>query len=918
MTPAALARRAVPDPPPADLLRRFAASRDADAFAGLVRQFGPVVLGTCRRVLGPSADADDAFQAVFVALARQAGRFRDARSLPAWLHRVSLRTARKLAARRTPAPALADPADPADPFADVAWRDVRRVLDEELDRLPEAARGPVVLCLLDGLTRDEAAARLGVSLNTVKRRLDAGRELLRARLLRRGVTPVVVAAAALDPIGLRATVPPTLLAAAVDAARTAAPAVGLRWGVVFAVGTLAAGVGWAASVGTTAPAEVAAVAPETAPAPRPAVPAPSPLPPGVVAVYGSLQYRVPGDIRGAALSPDGKLLALGGNPVRVYDAATWRPVHVLPPEVAPGINGPSLPAFSPDGRYLGGVNPQAAHVWDLTTGRLAHRFDGGKRARWHWFCAFAPDGRFAVADEDRLYFYDPATGREVRSVPVGGPVVALSPDARHYVRTSGYKAPVTLTLADAATGNDLHTFDATVDANDSGVAFAPDGKTMTVLAGRRELHLWDVAARKKVAELWPRVEEGVPTRPDPAQGPGAGFTPDGKTVWMAFQDGGIARWDARTRKELPRLRPAGGPWLATLLPHPDGKRLLTPTGEAGWVRVWDAATGTEEPVPGRYPRDAQFVLTPDGRLVAAGTPAGRIDLLDAVTGKPVRTVREKGDPVRLLRVSPDGKWLGVTERRGTADGPVAQARVLNVADGAEVRVFHPDPADKRLDWFGIDGFLAGGRVLLQDRHARWRDLDLATGKERRTYRNEWGAYPSPDGRAIVVGRRGVVKLLDAATGEVWWEAAIDPPEQRGGHEHGFVPAWSGDGQTLAVGRRGSEVVILDPATGKERKRFVAARRPPATPGLVARDAESSTIWGLALNGDGSRLAAGGDYGIDVAVWDVTTGARLATLPHDVQIWAAAFAADGKSVLTFSFNGIGYRWDLAAVLAAGKK
>src|SRR5262249_19682470 len=179
----------------AELLALSAARRDPEAFAGLVRQFGPMVMGTCRRVLGPSADAGDAFQAVFVALARRASSFRDGRALPAWLHRVSLRVARKALARRQTrgltalgSPAC-QPADPAEPFTEVAWKDVRRVLDEELDRLPEAYHGALVLFWLDGLTRDEAAARLGMSLNTLKRRLDAGRELLQLRLLRRGGAP---------------------------------------------------------------------------------------------------------------------------------------------------------------------------------------------------------------------------------------------------------------------------------------------------------------------------------------------------------------------------------------------------------------------------------------------------------------------------------------------------------------------------------------------------------------------------------------------------------------------------------------------------------------------------------------------------------------------------------------------------------
>src|SRR5262249_40101429 len=93
-------RRPARCPPAAELLALSAARRDPEAFAGLVRRLGPLVMGPCRRVLGPSADAGAAFQAVFVALARRASSFRDGRALPAWLHRVSLRVARKALARR--------------------------------------------------------------------------------------------------------------------------------------------------------------------------------------------------------------------------------------------------------------------------------------------------------------------------------------------------------------------------------------------------------------------------------------------------------------------------------------------------------------------------------------------------------------------------------------------------------------------------------------------------------------------------------------------------------------------------------------------------------------------------------------------------------------------------------------------------
>jgi RNA polymerase sigma factor (sigma-70 family) len=264
------------DPSPdCELLRRYAECRDPDAFAGLVRRFGPLVLGVCHRALGDGPDADDAFQATFLVLARRAGRVRQGVALPAWLHRVAVRTAGKARARRRPTAPLPDLPAAADPFADVAWRDVRRVVDDELDRLPERYRGPVVLCLLDGLTRDEAARRLGYSLSTLKRRLEAGRELLRCRLTRRGLGTVAVAVGVLSAGGLRAGVPDALTAAAAGLAApdpAVSPSVAaLADAAGRAAGRLLARAGAAAFALAVAAGVLAAVGPPDLPADPPRV-----------------------------------------------------------------------------------------------------------------------------------------------------------------------------------------------------------------------------------------------------------------------------------------------------------------------------------------------------------------------------------------------------------------------------------------------------------------------------------------------------------------------------------------------------------------------------------------------------------------------------------------------------------------------
>jgi RNA polymerase sigma factor (sigma-70 family) len=184
------------------LLDRFHRGGDADAFEAIVRRHGPRVLSAARHVLGHSPDADDVFQAAFLALAREAGRIRRRPALGGWLYSVAHRLAllaRAAAARRAriesrrAAPVAVEPPDPA-------VREAGDILHEELNRLPEALRLPLLLCYLDGMTRDEAARELGVGVDVLRGRLERGRGRLRSGLVRRGISlPAGLLAAAVGP-----------------------------------------------------------------------------------------------------------------------------------------------------------------------------------------------------------------------------------------------------------------------------------------------------------------------------------------------------------------------------------------------------------------------------------------------------------------------------------------------------------------------------------------------------------------------------------------------------------------------------------------------------------------------------------------------------------------------------------------------
>src|SRR5262249_37821183 len=159
------------------------------AFEALVRRHGPLVLSVCRRVLHNPHDAEDAFQATFLALARKAASAGSRASLGTWLYQVAYHTAlraRKQSAVRRQREDRVAPGPQPDPLGEVTGRELITVLDEEMHHMPERLREPLVLCYLEGKTRDEAARQLDCTLGTLKRRLEKARACLRARLERRG------------------------------------------------------------------------------------------------------------------------------------------------------------------------------------------------------------------------------------------------------------------------------------------------------------------------------------------------------------------------------------------------------------------------------------------------------------------------------------------------------------------------------------------------------------------------------------------------------------------------------------------------------------------------------------------------------------------------------------------------------------
>ncbi len=179
-----------------ELLSGFLMNRDEAAFERLVVRYGPMVLRVCRDILGDHSAADDAFQATFLVFFRQSASIRDRNSVGRWLYEVACRVARRArtgeSKRRTRERWALTMEAVTTPDHEAADREARPILHEEIQRLPAKLRDAIVLCYLDGLTVEAAAIQLACPSGTLKSRLTKARDLLRARLTRRGLAASAV------------------------------------------------------------------------------------------------------------------------------------------------------------------------------------------------------------------------------------------------------------------------------------------------------------------------------------------------------------------------------------------------------------------------------------------------------------------------------------------------------------------------------------------------------------------------------------------------------------------------------------------------------------------------------------------------------------------------------------------------------
>jgi RNA polymerase sigma factor (sigma-70 family) len=920
-----------------ELLERFISNRDEGAFTFLVRRHGPVILRACQRLLGDSHDAEDALQTAFLVLVRQSRSIRRKESVGSWLfgvaQNVALKTRSREAARRI-REREAGTKRASGSKDDMATRELRSVLDDEIGSLPEKYRGPVLLCCLEGKSYDKAARELGCPKSSLESRLNKAFELLRRKLERRGVTLAVGAVATtLGEMAAAAPLPATLTISTVKAATLVACGKAVAGGclsahvvelmnetlrgvvwvkakmilAVAAIGLAAGGAGWTGygiwSETGTRGSPVAAQMPQ--PKQLPNIPATEensgakdqngdPLPPAAIARLGTLRFRQEGFVEDLIYAPDGKtLISRGGSVAILWDARTGKELYrisgitkdryVSPIDISP--DGSTLAYLAADDRS---AKPEIV-VADLQSGKILRTLQTPgkwplKEAResqvlYRFFLRYLPDGkRLAIADlEGKVHIVDADTGKLLAKVEETALPAKKTQIAE--VKPPEVKPP------DAKSPDGKFPGMAT---NLHGLALSPDGKTMA-LGSSNGLLLIDTSTGKKIRQINPHTRGKTYN---------IAFSADCKKMAWADEDW-IVISDPSTGAEQSRFN--GNPtkfgmwsFIRSLAFLPDGKSLLAASGE-GKVRHWDLPTGKlRQTFESHSTWGDAMALTPDGKTVAFGGPPPTIHFWNIETGAELfKEVQGHQAPVRHLAFTSDNKALvsaggdqeirvwNLTNWRQT--DLVERAFAGHVSGYGEGLALSPD--GKRVsrtpsaNWFQISSLQI--RVLSDGRENKLMDF---TGTTRFLC-----SQFSTDGRKLFVVYGGDIpgpelqlRLWDTVTTEQEgaWKITLSENHASpwGIFNHSKVVLNADNKQAFIESDEG--IRLYDVEAGKFRLL-------PTTRGL--------RLTGLSPSPDGRVLAGGVDNSSKtIVLWEIATGRLLHELKdHGLPVSAFAWSADGR-------------------------
>lgn len=912
------------------LLRRFADERDEDAFAELMRRHGPLVLSVCHRILGHKQDAEDAFQATFLVLARKAGSIRKGESVGSFLYGVAYRIAMKergkLAQRRQREQQVERPT-PTGPLYEAAFRELQMLLDEGLNRLPEKYRTPFVLCCLEGKSKSEAARELGWKEGTVSSRLAHARKELQQFLARKGVAlAAVLTAAGIAENAVSTCVPPLLAASALRASKLFASSSStvmetakavqlaesvlrsmavLPWktatALLMAVSLAVGGVGMAYHAEPAEQAPASEPAKSTASAPR--KPAREeekprtdrygdPLPEGALARLGTVRFRQGFFTRQVAFSPNGKIVACAGagRGVCLWDVATGKELR----QMNQATHADAI-AFSPNGKILAcrfDRPRRETALYETATGRkLIDLPDdvGG-------CLAFAPDGKTIAAGKygprSGIQFFDAATGAKRKiEAPSGDDTIdrmAWSPDCKKiaWVGQNG-----SVHLWDAIKGEEVGQWKAH-DGGANSVAFSPDGKTLATSGLDEKVCLWDIPSHEKKRNIDCKQRRARCLI----------FSRDGRVLASGNNDGMIALWDVRESKEIRR-------WQAHYFPvwsldfSPDGKTLVSgATWECG-PRLWDVATGAEAlPFAGHTSTVERVMFSPDGKRLRSLGRERKIldwDLMNERETPRIKFPLPEAPPTFSdYKLSPRGDVAASCDKEDTI-------HLWDVATGKERRTLPKlDRNENRGSFFVALDFSPDSRWLA----FAFKDgvvsvWDLVAGVER--WRLKGLAAPilsiafSRDGKKIAAASRSgnpTIGLWDLTTGK----SLVDFSSR----ERVDWLAFSPEGNVLASASwpSGSPPCLWDTTTGRPIRQLAGA----------------ASLYGLAFSPDGKWLAgAGDDNDQKVHIWEVDSGLEVRTFRgHLTCPVSVAFAPDGRTLASGGCDSSILLWDFTGRMKDG--